>query len=230
VQLHDWKNERLPCVLPEIENRQEKFSPEANGLFKYPRNFPPLLYWLLGEAKRLLEQEAETTGKELVELAAYFGLVERQIMLAGTNPPAAYKTPKLPGYAQHEQQQQRAKLDEWVAKQAEWPERQAYLYQSSYQPVLTQSGDGGEPTEADGTLSPAERKAGWLGKALILKTANRELSHAEIARKVGVHPDQLTPKRCLQMASLEKMQPGGTTSGHLTKPGRRGRGRPGSLI
>ena len=97
------------------------------------------------------------------------------------------------------------------------------LWLDSIEPEAMQGGDpnqqtaAGDPTEAVGTLSPAERKAGWLGKALMLKAANPEMPNAEIARKVGVHPAQLTPKRCPPMASLEAMQQNDTTSGYLKK-------------
>ena len=132
AQFNDWKKTRIPLALAGIQELQKRVSPEADGLSKYPHDFPPLLYWLLGEAKKLLEQEAETTGEELVELAEYFGLVERQIMLAGANPPAVCKAPKLSGYAQYKQEQQMAMLDEWAAERSEWPERQV----RPYQPVL----------------------------------------------------------------------------------------------
>jgi hypothetical protein len=76
---------------------------------------------------------------------------------------------------------------------------------------------GKNAAEAGGLASIAEQRAAWVGKALMLRRANPNMTKADIARKVGIHPGQLSPKRSPELAALEGMLQGGTTSGHITK-------------
>ena len=43
--------------------------------------------------------------------------------------------------------------------------------------------------------SKSDRRAGWIGKVLMLRKYNPEMSKQEIARKAEIHPGQLPPKR-----------------------------------
>ena len=78
-------------------------------------------------------------------------------------------------------------------------------------------GHRAEVAEADRPATKAERRSAWIGRALMLRKGNPEMTKAEIARTVEVHPGQLSPTRFPELAALEKMLRGDTTSGHLTK-------------
>jgi hypothetical protein len=67
--------------------------------------------------------------------------------------------------------------------------------------------------------SPAEKRAQWLAKAMLLVRDNPDWSDARIAKEVGVHPSQLTPKRCPEYqvaAGLARASKTGVPQGYVT--------------
>ena len=84
-----------------------------------------------------------------------------------------------------------------------------------------EGGDSDKPAEqkpegADESQINEDRRAEWIGKALMLRKRNPNMTKAEISRRVGVHPGQLSPKRCPELASLEQMFQRESTRGYVT--------------
>jgi hypothetical protein len=67
------------------------------------------------------------------------------------------------------------------------------------------------------TKNKMDKRAEWMGKALMLRKSNPNMTKAEIATRIGIHPGQLSPSRFPELAELEKMLRGDVKSGHLTK-------------
>ena len=63
--------------------------------------------------------------------------------------------------------------------------------------------------------SKSDRRAEWVGKVLMLRKHNPEMSKKQIAQKAGIHPGTLSPERCPEFADLEKMMASATTSGYV---------------
>ena len=73
-----------------------------------------------------------------------------------------------------------------------------------------------KPAKSSKAVPAKERRIKWLAEAMMLRRENPAMSKAEIARRVGINPGQLSPSRCPEFHELEKMIQGEVPGGHLT--------------
>ena len=125
-RLTDLIDEGFPLAISGLQDFQAQFSPKAEGLSDYPPDLPPLLHWLVGEAKTLIEQATKAIGKELAEVAHDLRSVAGRILLSGTNPTAACRAEPSDVHLQHELEWFRARTSHDDTK---WPELHDWLYQ-----------------------------------------------------------------------------------------------------
>jgi len=64
-------------------------------------------------------------------------------------------------------------------------------------------------------MTKSDQRESWVIKALMLRKANPNMTKTEIAKRVGVHAGQLSPRRFPELASLEKFLANNVPLGHL---------------
>ena len=210
----------LPRVIAEevLDTAEMHLSPPADTALFWANSHYQYWCWLLWfdglrQWREVETEEAEKPSEKMVlppfscsaDLIARWGLDG-----SAGNIPVWLALPTAPD---HESQPAAVETSEAMAKVAATQES------TNRSQAISEDGNAAEGDDDEATKPPSkdDRRAEWIGKALMLRKANPNMSKAEIARQVGVHPGQLSPKRFPELAELEKMLRGDVTGGHLTK-------------